>query len=221
MCLDAMDNPAHSSTSLSTIAELVQTRLPRELCDHVYSFLWDDDTTKHFGSDYQCHLLRAGEVCLQVPDGDGNLNCECKLPESMVDFTRSKFVGYQFAHEAVLWLYNNYQGFEIYGLENLHLFLETDVFHVSLSPACAQSVRPRCFSLQVDVRKAHTIAASLGQLTNRQLRHGFTLDITFNYVTLGVNLLAIALETLEPVVTNLEDKYKNYSQCLCPPGWLR
>jgi hypothetical protein len=52
-----MDNPSQGSTSLSTIAELVQTRLPRELRDHVYSCLWDDDTTKDLGLDYQQRLL--------------------------------------------------------------------------------------------------------------------------------------------------------------------
>jgi hypothetical protein len=134
---------------LSTIAELVQTRLPRELRDHVYSFLWDDDTTANLSSDYQKHLQRS-VPCLRVPDTDGNLTCKCKLPETMPAFTRSNLVGYQFAHEAVLWLYDNYESFGIAGIENLRRFLETDVFHVGLSPASVKSIRLRRLALRID-----------------------------------------------------------------------
>jgi hypothetical protein len=177
-CLYAIENLSNASRSLSTIAELVQTRLPRELRDHVHSFLWDDDTTKHFGSDHQWYLLRAGEICQQTPD------------------------------EAVLWLYDNYQGFEVKGTKNLRLFLETDVFHVGLSPASAQSVRPRRLSLRVEIYKPRDIAASFTELTNRQLRHDFALDINLQYKPQEVRLIARALEALEPVVRNLDDTHK-------------
>jgi hypothetical protein len=132
----------------------------------------------------------------------------------MLTFTSSKVVGYQFAHEAVLWLYENYNGFEIGQIGYLRRFLETDALNLGVSLAPAQSLLLHRLALRIDLAEStSSILASLAQITNRQLRHGFTLSLTFHNISSrahgpGVYSLALALEALQPVVTNLENNHK-------------
>jgi hypothetical protein len=141
-------------------------------------------------------------------DADKISTCALLPSESIPAFTRSNPVGYQFAYDVALWLYENYPYFEVDSLEWLKSFLDTDPFNIGLSPAAAKAVRVRGLALRIRVEKTIDISALLALLTERQIRHGFILDITFQYLPGGVHHLKIALEALHPVVIGLGDTHK-------------
>jgi hypothetical protein len=64
----------------------------------------------------------------------------------------------------------------------LQAFLETDLFHVGLSPVTAKIVRVRRLALRIQVQNTHDIPAMQALITDRELRNGFTLDIIFQKI---------------------------------------
>jgi hypothetical protein len=144
--------------------------LPRELRDMVYSNLWDDKIMQKL--DYSSRLLPTG--------GSKRLNST-----GIPTFAQPRFVGHNFAHEAVLWLYNNYRGFMVSNSADISLFLAVDVFQLGLSPYRA---RLRCLSLEINLfapyRRPRSLSrtqddfATLADLTKVKTHRDFHLIIT-------------------------------------------
>ena len=78
----------------------VYNRLPRELRDQIYSYLWDDDA------------IRAINSIVLRPSND-NKPLLPKLPI----FVDAKFVGAPVTNEAIEWLYENHEDLGVNGLD--------------------------------------------------------------------------------------------------------
>jgi hypothetical protein len=201
------------------LANLVLTRLPPELRNLVYSFLWDDEVIKTV--DYEKILAQTSE-CENLIGNVSDIHCHCNRPENIPHFTRAIFVGHQFAHEVVFWLYENFNGFGI-NAPALQKFSETDVFHVGFSPASPLLVRVRRLALYVDltlhVDSTQQIYEHFSQLGNQimllydhPLRHCFRLEFILRiddiYSAPAIHSLTIGLEVLVPAVKALEHMHK-------------
>ncbi|KAF1935269.1 hypothetical protein EJ02DRAFT_428589 [Clathrospora elynae] len=206
-----------SAASPTELARLVQAKLPRELRDLVYSFLWDDKVMEKL--DYQSHLSRP-QPCPSKHCINNNVICLCTQPNTFPVFARPIFVGYPFAYEAIAWLYDNYNGFTLDGSVGVERFMEGDLFHVRLTPASLGLVRLRRLTLRADlgvegdVPKFRPLQQNLAQLHNFKLRHDFALKLTFYVRPVAVRSgscmifsLANALETVEPAVSTLENDH--------------
>ncbi|KAF2829041.1 hypothetical protein CC86DRAFT_464752 [Ophiobolus disseminans] len=114
------------------LASSVLVRLPRELRDSVYAYLWDQDILSTL--DYPSLLISRAEPCRSTTDDEGNAICLCDTPASIPPFAQAVFVGYTFATEAVTWLYDNYEGFVLGDPREVMRFFTQDVFHIGVTP---------------------------------------------------------------------------------------
>jgi hypothetical protein len=175
--------------------------LRRGLRDMVYSNQRDDKIMEKL--DYSSRLLLAARSQKFKSTG---------IPI----FAQPRFVGHNFAHEAVLWLYSNYRGFVLSNSADISLFLTIDVFQLDLSPCRA---RIRCLSLEVDLSSPYPRLGSLSRprddfaalsdLTKVHTHRNSYLAITLkSRIALCegpiLNLVARALEDMYPLVEELE-----------------
>jgi hypothetical protein len=129
-----MTSTSSNSTTARQLARRVQS-LPFELRETVYCNLWTKEAIKNLDCPFLSTLNdRAREI----------------YPHDIPNFVQPRCVGHDFAHEAVLWLYNNYPGFNLRSLEDIPKFLTTDVFDIGLSPSHDQ-VRLRRLHVHFDL----------------------------------------------------------------------
>jgi hypothetical protein len=97
-----MDTSSHKASPTSELANLVQTQLPRELRDFIYSHLWTPEVVRAL--DYQNPLGSTNVSYGGLHSDPHRKTCLCKRPSNIPSFAQAKFVGYGFAREAVEWL---------------------------------------------------------------------------------------------------------------------
>ena len=114
------------------LADSVQARLPRELRDIVYAYLWDAEILEAL--DYSRLLACRDKKCEFTEDEEGNSVCLCDTPAHVPEFARAVFVGFAFAQEAVEWLYDKYEGFTLNSPGEVLPFYTRDTFHIGLTP---------------------------------------------------------------------------------------
>jgi hypothetical protein len=214
-----MDPVLDSHRSPRVLADLVQAKLPPELRNLVYSFLWDDKVIK--AMDYE-NLLTQTSKCEDLLGDISNRHCYCDRQDDIPDFTRAISVGHQFAHEAIFWLYENFDGFTI-NAPTMREFLETDVFHIGFSPASPLLVHVRRLALHMDLdlnadstqqtsENFSQLGDQISLLYDRPLRHCFRLEIALRihgiYSPRAIHSLATGLEVLAPTIATLEHVHK-------------
>lgn len=106
----------------SSLSSFFESRLPREIRDAIYAHLWDDGNF--------CHTLSLLSPACKRKNKE---NCSCEFPEGWPIFAQPGKVGYSFAYEAVVWLYNN-QNFRIVGPDYGTDLFTSDVFHLGIGP---------------------------------------------------------------------------------------
>jgi hypothetical protein len=108
------------------LADDIRTKLPRELRDIIYSFIWDECTVQ----DLDLPQILTG--C------DRDLACsgsarKCKpLPAGAPAIVKKAIVGQCIAAEAIEWLYRNSYSLEIGTPEQLPRFFRADLFGVDV-----------------------------------------------------------------------------------------
>ncbi|CAI6333163.1 unnamed protein product [Periconia digitata] len=130
---DATYIPTSHLTGRAGLIDLFYRKLPTELKDEVYSYLWADTIST---DDY---VLLVESKCRRRCEPDSSSHHTIPL----LEFIRVTLVGRDFAQGAVTWYYNN-QDFNIafeYFLE-LHSkvsnFLLTDIFDVGITPSSSR-----------------------------------------------------------------------------------
>lgn len=176
---------------LRHLADTVQDRLPRELRDNIYQYLWSD-------------AVEAGWVYdMDTP--------QCSFDEKQhPHFTMKDVVGNSFAHEAVTWIYENFQGFEVTAAQT-NDFLRHDVFEVGLSPSCSKlrRLKVRCMLPSARFINQFPLVDYLMPLTQIELRPYFQLEIDLSSrpesgQKVFIYPLAKVAQDLQPLVAALK-----------------
>lgn len=210
--------------SLQELADLVQERLPLELRNYVYSYLWDDEVLNALN--YASQVESTGSCQKRDLDGSGDAVCVCDLDETIPLFARAVSVGSSFAHEAVLWLYENSTQFLIRETSMIGKFLNVDVFHLNLTPSTTRlrrlNIEISLFGVPFTRRPWKTLTGDLFQLFNSEHHSAFELRIAFVTVATdaqGTNIFLLSqyMEYLKPIIARLRGKMK-VTVLLCYTG---
>jgi hypothetical protein len=142
---------------------LVATRLPLELRNEIYSYIWDEEVVNslnmHFGPE-------PGSYSITIPD-----------------FLDTDKVEPQYLTEAVTWLYSNYRGLGIETWEEIDDFLNTDIFGVGVMPSACE-LRGLTMYLEADWAspwdyERATARHCFTQLSKTNLSHDFWFTLQF------------------------------------------
>ncbi|KAF2790691.1 hypothetical protein K505DRAFT_419671 [Melanomma pulvis-pyrius CBS 109.77] len=128
-----MSTTAFADETIPILARHFHARLPRELRDLVYSYLWDGDAMRKMNAPL---LLCQASPPFNILPGT-----------SIPHFTRPSCVGAAVSHEAVEWLYKNGTDFSV-DAEDLGTFLHLDIFGFGFTPA---NSRIRRLAVNVDL----------------------------------------------------------------------
>jgi hypothetical protein len=194
---------ADNAAAVGKVAKLVQTRLPLELRESIYSYIWDDETIQKL--DYSSIITKWR---LHTCNNSTTEICLCNR-ENIPDFACEAVVGRPFAYGVVEWLYNNCKGIKLNSLADLFTFLHEDPFQVRLSPAWT---RLRYLSIDIPLRCKQdpivtpfdTQLAPLLKLASREkFCLNFDLTVPISSVSVRLPSIAEAVELLEPTVAAL------------------
>lgn len=190
------------------LIEVILTRLPRELRDHIYSFVWDSETVQSL--EYPSLYPLANVKCMGLSNPGHEAYCICSkdFPYKLPPFTRPKFVGYLFAREIVQSLYATGRNIEVVHSALIDRFLHRDVFHLGVTPA---SVNLRELRVKISVNERdwpRNLNAHFQPLVTARLGRNFRLlvQLTILRNPIESNLMADIGRRLQHAVTQLELK---------------
>jgi hypothetical protein len=176
-----MDTSSHKASPTSKLANLVQTQLPRELRDFIYSHLWTSEVVRALN--YPNHIGSTNLTYGSLHNDPNGQNCLCERPNSIPPFAQTKFVGHEFAREAVEWLYNTCP-FTLTSSLHIPKFVLQDAFHMGMTPSIT-SIRQLTLGLPLNARdskrSARLLKKNLAALSELKVHRLFRLRVAFHY----------------------------------------
>lgn len=189
------------------LADRTQSRLPRQLRDIIYAYLWDEDILTML--DNASLFDRPSDLCSSSEDDAGNTICLCDMPQRVPQFAQAVFIGYGFAYEAVEWLYHNHRGFKVMSPAHIASFYTRDIFHIGLTP---MSFPLRCLTLELKFKTRESKDsldfkfAPILRLQHHEDAHIIVHLASFTRYNIDLGDAAHQIEVLQPILEKIQER---------------